>query len=99
MTVSPYRDTQKSARCERRGAQGQQESGGPAAERAGSTAASGPTAGGHKDQRKVGALPGVRPDKGPSSFLGSGQANHTNPVAWSATQSVSRTTKKAPEHI
>lgn len=64
-----------------------------------STAASGPTAGGQEGQRKVGAIPGVWPDKGPSSFLASGQANHTNPVARSTTQSASRNTKKAPEHI
>lgn len=64
---------------------GQEESGGPAAEHMGSTAASGPTAGGHKDQRKVGTSPGVWPDKGPSSFLALGQANCTNPVVWNAT--------------
>lgn len=48
---------------------------------------------------KVGAIPGVWPDKGLSSFLASGQANHTNPVAWGDTESVLRKTKKAPEHI
>lgn len=76
-----------------------EESRGPAAKHVSSTAASGPTAGGHKDQRKVGASPGVWLDKGPSSFLALGQANYKNPVVWNATQSVSRKVKKAPDHI
>lgn len=85
-----------------RGAQGSRRAGAQIctwAKHVGSTAAPGPTAGGHKDQRKVGAIPGVRLAKGPSSFLASGQANHTNSVAGSVTYSVSRKAKKAPEHI